>query len=312
LRGGRVVVDHRRQAHHPLGRHAAHAAVGAGHWAEVGHAVAGHETRDAFAHIDHAAGGFHAGRAAFGQHRRDPAAAQVDIDEIDADRALSDAHLTSGRRGAGRVFGHQLFGVAVTLHDDAARGHRQGAGQRRRAGRAQVAALREVAAQVVEAGLVDIARHHLAQLALAAGRRGEARLPMPEGAVPIGHRLQAHGGHVALQRHGGIDDAVGALELPVVERQQLLADAVAALEREAAHAAHLVALLTGLDVARVHHRMPLVVAVEVADHRPDTLDRRIDHRAADDPLQHASVSVGRSAASAHRSRPGTHRCRSAR
>ena len=33
--------------------------------------------------------------------------------------------------------------------------------------------------------------------------------------------------------------------------------------------------------------VPLVVAVEVAQHRPDALDRRVDHGGADDVLQHA-------------------------
>ena len=50
---------------------------------------------------------------------------------------------------------------------------------------------------------------------------------MPEGAVAVGHGLQRHGRHITLQRNRRLDDAVGALALAVVQRQQLLADVVA-------------------------------------------------------------------------------------
>src|SRR5439155_24723341 len=86
--------------------------------------------------------------------------------------------------------------------------------------------------------------------------------------------------------HGRVDDAVGALVLAVGERDQLLADAVAVSEREAAHAADLVAALLALDPALGDDVVPAVVAVEVAQHRPDALDRRVDHGRADDVLQH--------------------------
>jgi hypothetical protein len=33
------------------------------------------------------------------------------------------------------------------------------------------------------------------------------------------------------------------------------------------------------------------VAVEVAQHRPDTLDRRIDHGGTDDSLQHQAMTM---------------------
>ena len=63
-RRGDLVVHRRRQAQHPVGRHAAHAAVGAGQRAEVGDAVAGQEARDAGADVEHRARGLHARRAA--------------------------------------------------------------------------------------------------------------------------------------------------------------------------------------------------------------------------------------------------------
>jgi hypothetical protein len=46
------------------------------------------------------------------------------------------------------------------------------------------------------------------------------------------------------------------------------------------------------DAAGRHHLVPLVVAVEVAQHRPDTLDRRVDDRGADDLLQHVGSPSG--------------------
>ncbi len=53
---------------------------------------------------------------------------------------------TSPVAGAGqcRVFGDQLIGIAVALHDDATRGYRQRRGHGRAAGRTQVAALRQM------------------------------------------------------------------------------------------------------------------------------------------------------------------------
>jgi hypothetical protein len=141
-----------------------------------------------------------------------------------------------------------------------------------------------MATQVVEARFVNTLRHHLAQLALTARRRGEARLPVPERAAAVGHRLQRDRRHIALQRHGRIDDAVGALVLRVVERQQLLADAVAVFQREAADAPDLIAFLARLDAARIDDVMPLVMTVEVAQHRPDALDRCVDDGAANDLL----------------------------
>ena len=108
---------------------------------------------------------------------------------------------------------------------------------------------------------------------------------------------------VALQRHGRLDDAVGALVLGVRQRQQLLADAVAVLQREAAHAADLVAALVAFDAARVDDVVPLVVAVEVAQHRPDALDRRVDDGRADDAAAALRVSASRRSARFSASKP---------
>ena len=223
---------------------------------------------------------------------------------------------TSPAPGARRlaVAGLQDLGAAVAAHDGASRRQRQRARHRRGAGTAPIAALAQMAAQVGEARLVDVARHHLAQLALAPRRRREGRLPVPERAVAVGHRLQRHRRDVALQRHGRLDDAVGALVLAVRERDQLLADAVAVVEREAAHAADLVAALVAFDAAFGDDVVPAVVAVEVAQHRPDAIDRRVDHGRADDVLQHAAALAARPKwrSSGRRSRPGRRGRRSSR
>ena len=143
-----------------------------------------------------------------------------------------------------------------------------------------------MAAQVLEAGLIDAPRNHLAQLAFHAGRRRERRFPVPERAVAVGDRLQGHRRNVALQRHRRLDDAVGRSVVAVRERQQLFADAVAVLQREAADAADLRRRPVAFDAARGDDVVPALMAVEVAQDRPDAPDRRIDHSRADDLLQH--------------------------
>ena len=96
--------------------------------------------------------------------------------------------------------------------------------------RAPLAARAQIAPQGLEPGLVDAAAHHVGELGLAARRHIEGRLPVPEGAVAVGHRLQLQGGDVALQRHRGVEDAVGRAVVVVGKRDQLLADVVAVAE----------------------------------------------------------------------------------
>jgi hypothetical protein len=68
--------------------------------------------------------------------------------------------------------------------------------------------------------------------------------------------------------------------------QKLLLDAVAVLQLEVAHAAHLVAAFAAVDAAVLDGAVPLVVAVEVPQHRPDALDGRVDDGGSGDLLQH--------------------------
>src|SRR6185436_10245192 len=73
-----------------------------------------------------------------------------------------------------------------------------------------------------------------------------------------------------------VEDAIGGDVIAVGEREELLADVVAILEVEVAHAAHLIRRLAILDVRLAYRRVPGRVAVEVAQHFPDALDRRLD------------------------------------
>src|SRR6185369_3459196 len=113
--------------------------------------------------------------------------------------------------------------------------------------------------------------------ALAAAWHVEGRLPVPEGAVAIGHALELHRGDVVPHRQGGVEDAVGGDVIAVGERQQLLPNLVAILEREITHATDLVGRLAALDGGGADGGMPGRVAVEIAQDRPHAVDRRVDH-----------------------------------
>ena len=307
-----VVVHRRRQPHHVLHRHVAHAGVGAGRGGHAGHAVARHQAGHALAHVQHGAGSFHARRAGQRQQARDPAPAQVDVEVVHSHGALADAHLPRPGGGHLAVPRHQHLGATIGRDHHLPAGLRQRGGHGRAARGPQVSPLLQVPAQVLEAGLVHALGHHVAQLAFLARRRGEGGLPVPERAAPVRHGLERHGGHIALQRDAGFHDAVGGLVLHVVQRQQLLADDIAVLQTERAHAAHLAGRLPALDAALVHHGVPLVMAVEVAQHRPHALDGRVDDGGADNLLQQGSlcrISAARSGASGRRSRPGRRRRR---
>ena len=119
------------------------------------------------------------------------------------------------------------------------------------AGRAAEQAARRAAAQegaqALEAGLVDLPPTSSANSRSRPRGDVEGRLPVPEGAIAVGHALELHGGDVALHRQRGVEDAVGRDVVVVGEREKLLADVVAVLQGEIAHAAHLVGRLAVLD-----------------------------------------------------------------
>src|SRR5687767_8965016 len=67
---------------------------------------------------------------------------------------------------------------------------------------------RLVTADRLETRLVDLLANHRRQLGLAARRRREAALPVPEGAVAVGDGKQAHVRHVVEQRDRRVEQAV--------------------------------------------------------------------------------------------------------
>ncbi len=133
-RGGGAVVDLRRQGDGEIGAHGANPGIGAGRRAGVGDAVAGTDVRDAGAGVDDLAGRLHAGDAG-GRDQREVAGAAVDVDEVDADRGLAQAHLAaSGRFGEGLAEGQNLRAAVAVDEDGGAtqgRAAAEGRGRRR-------------------------------------------------------------------------------------------------------------------------------------------------------------------------------------
>src|SRR5882672_4700897 len=136
--------------------------------------------------------------------------------------------------------------------------------------------------QALETALVDADADEMLELLFPTARHVKGGLPVPEGAVAVGHALELDGGHVAAHGQGGVEDAVGGDMLLVGQRQELLADAIAVPEGEAAHAADLIRGVAALDLGLADRGMPRGVAVEVAQHRPHALDGRVDDRRAGD------------------------------
>src|SRR5262245_15714210 len=140
----------------------------------------------------------------------------------------------------------------------------------------------DVASNRIEARLVDLDAHHRDHLRSLAGASGEARFPAPERAVPVGHGQQPHVRHVVEQRNRRIEQAVAEGLLEVRQGQQLLAQLRAVLQAKAAHATDLVGRRAALDRAGGDRRVPALVAVEVAQHRPHPVDRGVDDGAFHD------------------------------
>ena len=138
-----------------------------------------------------------------------------------------------------------------------------------------------------EAAFVDIFADHARELRFASCRRVEAGFPVPEGHVAVGHRRKADMGDVVEQRHRRVEQAVAECHVDVGQGEQLLAQLRSVGEVEPPYAADLVRRKSSLDMAVGHRRVPPVVAVEVAQHRPHRLDRRLDDGALHD-FHHAA------------------------
>jgi hypothetical protein len=285
-RSGSFVVQLLGKDDDRFGGHRAHGDVRPRRRTRVRDAIAGKQVRYPFADVDHRPCGFHAQGRRRLDHAVEPAP-HVDVDVIDADRGVPDADFAAARSGRAERLLAQHFGAAEGLHDDSPRRHRLAGGGGNRRPRPPAGA--QVRAQAFETALVDAVADEIGELALAAARHVERRLPVPERALAVGHALQLHRGDVAAHRQRRFEDAVGREVVAVGKREQLLANVVAVLEREIAHAADTVGRFTVLDLGLRHRRVPLAVAVEVAQHLPDPLDRRVDHRRARDADHRASA-----------------------
>ena len=78
--------------------------------------------------------------------------------------------------------------------------------------------------------------------------------------------------------------------IAIRQREQFLAQMAAIGEMEAAHAADGVARQAVLDLAVADEGVPAGHSVEVADHAPDFLDRRVDD-VADIDADHACFPI---------------------
>ena len=242
---GHALQHHRRRGlvAHVVGKHdhlvrgqRAHRRVRAGRRAGIRDAVARQQVRDAIAHVEHDARRFHADRRGRLDHAVE-ALADVDVDVVHADRRLADAHFVRSRRHDRDRFVAQHLGAAERRRDDRVRRLRiaipRGSGSRQpRRGAGTPAGPRSRPRRLPCRPALE--------LLLASARHVERRLPVPEGAVAVGHALELHGGDVVLHRQRGVEDAVGGDVVAVGKRQQLLADVVAVLEGEVPHAADLV------------------------------------------------------------------------
>ena len=167
----------------------------------------------------------------------------------------------------------------------------------------------------IEARLVDLLADQRRQFGFLPRRGAEFGAPFPEGAPAVGHGLQAQDRHIVDQRDRRFQDAIGEAVVAVRQPEQLLAQLAAGGQAKAADAADLVGPPALLDAALRHRGMPALMAVEIAQHSPDRIDRRIDDGAPADlnhmpPLgQEPRLSVRQIGASTRRSRPGTRHCR---
>jgi hypothetical protein len=265
-RGRGLLADVVGQEHEVVHRKRPHRDVGSGRCARVRDPIAGTEPRRLALEDD--ARGFHAD----GRRRLDhgvESLADVDVDVVHADRRLPQPHLAPpGRRGVDPPHPEHLRPSERRRH------HALGGDEIETGERASVPS--EVRGQAGEAGLVHAGADELLELAFAAARHVERRLPVPERAIAVGHALELHRRDVVAHRQRGVEDAIGGDVIAVGEGEQLLTDVVPVLEAEAAHASDLIGRLAVLDRRGPDGGMPGRVAVEVAQDRPHTFDRRVD------------------------------------
>ncbi len=114
-RGGGLIINRLGQRHHPVGGDQPDFGVSADRRAGVGHPVADLEFGHARADRFHPAGAFHAQRP--GQRRQGiQPGAVIDIDIVEANRALPDADLAGTRIAHLDLFPAQCFRAAVLMN----------------------------------------------------------------------------------------------------------------------------------------------------------------------------------------------------
>ena len=167
------------------------------------------------------------------------AGAHVDVDVVDADGRVPDPHFAAARARAPRACAGARTSGPPWRETTMPRAGIASAG-RAGARRAAVPPRRRYARNPCEAAFVDAPADQVGELALAPARRLERRLPVPERALAVGDALERDRRDVAAHRDRRVEDAVGRDVVAVGQRQQLLADVVAVVQREVAHAADLV------------------------------------------------------------------------
>jgi len=284
-----------------FGRHVAPLRIGADRRTGIGDSVANRKARHRRANRFDDAGGLHARHAGRLQEVEEPGAA-IDINEVDADHRMTDPHLVRHRRRQPDFFQLKHFRPAIMFDNDrpgcrdlawtgGRQGTRRACGRRRGDNRPGLSRVdrraRACASQQIahgrEACLIDAFGDQPDQFVAAMRRRMELGAPFPEGRVAVGHRLQPHGGDIAHQRQRRLEQAIAQPSVPVGQRKQLFTQFAAVGQPETAYRPDRIDRLATLDLAEGNCRVPAVMAVEVAQDRPDLVNRRIDDRALANP-----------------------------
>src|SRR5271166_645622 len=279
-RRGNLVAQRLRQRDEEIGAHCSHRSIGAWGRAGVGDPIAGTYIADIRSDALDDTGGLHPDNPA-GRDHVVTAAAAIDVDEIDADRRLANARFADARRPDQRLSWNQNLRASVASQRDLDAGARARCEQRP-VGRCSPGAEPQCAAQSGETCLDDFVANKAFESLPLRRRRLERGAPFPQAGIDARHGSQTHADDVVAEGRRGFKNAVAEARLRVGQEKQLLANARPILETEVPDAAHLIARPAVLDDAGRDSRMPSCVTVEVAEHRPDLVERRVDNRRAAD------------------------------
>ncbi len=124
-----------------------------------------------------------------------------------------------------------------------------------------------------EPRLVDVLTHHARHLRLFAFAGGERAAPIPKGPVAVGDRQQAYMGNVVEKRNRGVDQTIAERLLEIGQGQQAFAQFRAIAQEEMPYAADFVGTLVAFDRTLADCGMPTIVAIEIAQKRPNPVGR---------------------------------------